>query len=147
MSFRGRGTLEVKKSSNPFFQTTNSNIGVNPHERTDWTGDVDPAMLKSEAAAKETFSFLYTRESDVIGSQVPKPTREEKSLLTKTEFLKKRRAELRTQMLSDSASFEETSSAAPMRVTAEDMLKVYKHEPKSEDPRFMTTSVRFRSVL
>ena len=138
MAHRGRGLLEVKPSNNPFFQSTASDIGVNPYNGVQWSGDHDPAMLKASSVSKDTFSFLYARESDTIGSRVAKPPVERPSLLTKTEFLKKRREELRARMTVDEA---EMQNVVPPKVTVEDVLAHYKHEPKVEDPRYMTTSV------
>jgi hypothetical protein len=57
--------------------------------------------------------------------------------LSKTEFLKKRREELLNTVDFKSEkdeSYKKTSSG-------EDLLKVYKHIPKEEDPRFTTSSV------
>lgn len=148
MSSRGRGLLEIKPSSNPFFQSTGSDIGVNPHIPVKWTGDVDPAMTRVNPASKDTFSFLYTRESDTIGSKVAKPQNEHPQILTKTEFLKKRREELRTQMLLDSGGIDpyatEGEAGGGLESTkpnVEEILSRYTHAPKQEDPRYMTTAV------
>ncbi len=138
MTQRGRGLLEIKSSNNPFFQAASADIGTNPHLVTKWSGNTDPAMTKTSSASKDTFSFLYTRESDIIGSLVPKSNVEVKSLLTKTEFLKKRREEMRAQMLTDCVSEPEPIP----RPSTEEILAHYHHAPKVEDPRFLTTSVK-----
>lgn len=87
------------------------------------------------------FAFLYTRESDRIGSKVAKPVMKETRLLTKTEFLKKKREEVSA---SNSLSQEEDDREAhnsPTKRNAEDILAVYKHVPKYEDPRYTTSTV------
>lgn len=141
MARRGRGLLEVKSSSNPFFQSTASDIGTIPTRTIKWTGDVDPAMMTSHTQKEDTFSFLYSRESDTIGSMVRKPVLEKKELLTKTEFLKKRRETLREEMGDTVGNGDESETV--FKVTAEQVLAQYRHVPKLEDPRFMTTSVSF----
>lgn len=98
---RGRGTLTVRKSNNPFFQTTQGDIGYNADKQADsnapeWKSpltDHDFKMAQSmnlneegkEFTAADTqklaydkgnFGFLYTRTSDTIGSKVPKPSME-----------------------------------------------------------------------
>jgi hypothetical protein len=139
MAQRGRGLLEVKPSNNPFMQSTSADLGVNPYQKVEWSGDHDPAMTRNaDGANRDTFSFLYARESDNIGGRVAKPTNEKPRLLTKTEFLKKRREELRAQMTVDEVAMQ---NAVEPTYTVEEILTHYKHEPKSEDPRFMTTSV------
>lgn len=139
MSQRGRGLLEIQHSNNPFFQTSGRDVGVNPYSKKVWSGDVDPAMIKKNVHAQENFSFLYTRESDTIGSRVTKPSLENREILTKTEFLKKRREELRSNMGEEDLAFDTTESSK-FQITAEEILSVYKHEPKNEDPRFTTSS-------
>jgi hypothetical protein len=135
---RGRGLLEVKPCSNPFMQSTSADIGVNPYLGVAWTGENDPAMTRASDGSKDTFSFLYARESDNIGARVAKPINEKPRLLTKTEFLKKRREELRSQMTMDEVQMQNTVIPSP---TAEDILVHYKHDPRAEDPRYTTTSV------
>ena len=42
MTFRGRGILEIKSSSNPFLQTVNSQLGADPNDTINWKHDVNP---------------------------------------------------------------------------------------------------------
>lgn len=89
------------------------------------------------------FAFLYSRESDRIGAKVAKPVMKETKLLTKTEFLKKKREEFAasSSMYEEQYHREETTQS-PGKRTAENVLAVYKHEPKYEDPRYTTSTVR-----
>lgn len=74
MTCRGRGCLEIKPSPNPFFQTTSADIGVNAHNQIDWKIDGKAPPFNSSAQHSDgNFLFLYSRESEVIGSKVPKP--------------------------------------------------------------------------
>ena len=87
MSIRGRGTLVVKPSNNPFFQSTQADIGYFAQEKQQWksplteldyenAGNVmsengQTAEEKEKAAFdKGNFSFLYARTSDSIGAKV-----------------------------------------------------------------------------
>ncbi len=145
MSHRGRGTLEVKPSSNPFFQTTASDIGVDTKKKINWSYDVNPSMVETEAYVNDgTFAFLYKRTSDEIGAKVAKPTgglySSEVKMLSRTEFLKKRREELMNSAAADSIRASRQQAEAP-RPTVDEILQVYKHDSKKEDPRYTTTGV------
>lgn len=137
--------MEIKPSPNPFFQSTSSDIGVNAKEEIEWkiNGEVPPfevAPFKSDG----NFLFLYSRESDVIGSKVPKPVVEEKKVLTKTEFLKKKRemVEMARSVDGNGNNGNEELKSPSQKVEA--LLEVYKHEPKYEDPRYTTANVQYR---
>lgn len=137
-----RGLL--KPSSNPFFQTTASDIGIRPTETIVWTGNADPAMkCAAVSERKDMFGFLYSRESDRIGAMVPKPSNStHKAPLTKTEFLKKRRELLRT-IGPDEFDLELLSTTKKEELVKPDVeavLKVFKQGTKVEDPRYTSTN-------
>ncbi len=141
MSLRGRGLLEIKPSSNPFFQSTTSEIGSRPDPSEQWKVDGKvPPFQQGKHNVDGNFAFLYSRESDRIGSKVPKPVMKESKLLTKTEFLKKKREEFAaSSTYQEETQYQEEHS--PGKRTAEDVLSVYKHIPKYEDPRYTTSTV------
>jgi hypothetical protein len=141
MTCRGRGCLEIKPSPNPFFQTSSADIGVNAHNQIDWKIDGKAPPFNSSAQHSDgNFLFLYSRESDVIGAKVPKPVMDQKKLLTKTEFLKKKR-----EMVEATKSFEESNDAVDELISttarAEAVLNGFQHNPKFEDPRYTTSNV------
>jgi hypothetical protein len=144
MSLRGRGLLEVKPSTNPFFQTTTSDIGTNPNEEIKWQvqGKVPP-FQSGKHNVDGNFAFLYSRESDRIGSKVQKPVMKETRLLTKTEFLKKKREEQEAANMDRLEEDESSDPASPGKRTAEDILAVYQHVPKYEDPRYTTSTSEY----
>jgi hypothetical protein len=145
MSLRGRGLLEVKPSPNPFFQTTTGEIGARPDENIQWKVDgKQPPFQHGKHTVDGNFSFLYTRESDRIGGKVPKPVMKETRLLTKTEFLKKKREEF-AATASDLPDELQEATRSPPKPTAAGVLAVYKHEPKYEDPRYTTSMVSFQT--
>jgi hypothetical protein len=135
MSVRGRGCLEVKPSTNPFFQTTTSDIGAKQVAGQAWTvGGKAPPFSNSKHIVDGNFSFLYTRESDRIGGKVAKPVMKDSKLLTKTEFLKKKREEMAY------SEYDQERENSPTKRTAEGVLAVYKHNSKVEDPRYTTST-------
>ena len=74
MTMRGRGSLEVKPSNNPFFVRTSGDFGVTPEEHVEWKAALNPDFAASlKMKRSENFSFLYTRESDNIGAKVDNP--------------------------------------------------------------------------
>jgi len=143
MSLRGRGLLEVKPSANPFFQTTTSEIGSKHDASEQWKVDGKvPPFHHGKHNVDGNSAFLYSRESDRIGAKVAKPVMKETKLLTKTEFLKKKREEFAASSSQYEEQFHrEESLLSPGKRTAENVLAVYKHEPKYEDPRYTTSTV------
>lgn len=153
MTQRGRGTLEVHRSRNPFFQTTyGMDIGIKPNENIPWDasraeympdpepepsiegeivqGSPAPSPGKSE---KPDFSFLYARSSDVIGAKVKMAEGPMAALLERPagpQSIKNKH--LRRQ--------EDNMSPQKEKPNVERILTVYHHEPKPEDPRYTTSS-------
>lgn len=120
-------------------QTTANDIGIKPHNNIDWKISGKPPPFKAKQHEVDgNFGFLYSRESDVIGSKVYKPVSDMPKLLTKTEFLKKKREEF----FASNAAMEEHEYVEAPRNLAADTLQVYQHHPKMEDPRYTTSNVR-----
>jgi|LauGreSBDMM110SN_4_FD.fasta_scaffold174101_1 hypothetical protein len=142
MSVRGRGTLTVKPSPNPFFQTVASDIGVEPAKNIAWKGNADPAMKRSNTTLQDNFSFLYTRESDKIGSMVNKPVMSGHKILSRTEFLKQRREKLRQEELTedDISLLLLNQQEEIIKPDVPRILEVFKQGTKDEDPRYTTTN-------
>lgn len=139
MTHRGRGCLEVNESPNPFFQKTSADYGARPQDAIKWSVDGKPPPFHhSKHKVDGNFSFLYSRESDRIGSKVAKPPMKEVKLLTKTEFLKKKREEVEQEVeVVDEDDIQEETKEKP---SAEDILRAYNHAPKYEDPRYTTST-------
>lgn len=81
------------------------------------------------------FAFLYSRESDRIGARVPKPDRPE------LPRLPMRRTTQRPLLENDPNTNNNTESLQLPRRTAEEVLQLYRHESKVEDPRYLTSAV------
>lgn len=138
------GALEVTPSSNPFFQTTGTQIGTDTQSNIKWSYDPNPSMLATSSGGDRdgNFAFLYTRTSDTIGSKVPKPTNSIPTMMTKTEFLRKRREDLANSEYA-MKMLEQTAVVSRPKQTAEEILKSYKQGTKIEDPRYTTTNNEF----
>mmetsp|Transcript_10248 Transcript_10248/g.13362 ORF Transcript_10248/g.13362 Transcript_10248/m.13362 type:complete len:215 (-) Transcript_10248:246-890(-) len=72
---RGRGTLEVRESANPFFVTNSSNYGLSADKFYSKQFDAPavhrPHVDKQNADdQKPDFSFLYQKESERIGAKI-----------------------------------------------------------------------------
>lgn len=137
--------MEVRPSDNPFFQPVSHDLGRTSEHCPDWkvNGRL-PVFNSSQHKVEGNFSFLYSRESDKIGGRVPKPEINEAKMLSRTEFLKQRREKMLSEMTQEER--EENSemfahSSAKPKVNPEDFLKIYKHEAKYEDPRYLTSGV------
>jgi hypothetical protein len=137
---RGRGLLEVKASNNPFMVKTSSDFGIVPEDHVAWKASLNPDFAASlKAKRPENFSFLYTRESDSIGAKVDNPLDSKPRVLTKTEFLKKWRAERTKDInLDELRSAEEEKEKEKPDVDR--ILNSWKQGTHEEDPRFQTTN-------
>jgi hypothetical protein len=142
------GLLEVKKSANPFFQTSNGEYGGNIKELAASTSKFnlipgDRGMLEEEKSYKEEdedFSFLYGRTSDKYGSTVPKPERVREYTISKAELAKRRRETIR---LLDTLIPDNKKSDGFQAMTQDEvgrLLKSWKQGTKSEDPRYTTAN-------
>ena len=143
--YRGRGALEVKPSTNPFFVRTSGDYGVEPEQHTSWSGAINPDFAKSMKVSRpESFSFLYTRESDNIGGKIDNPLDTKPRVLTKTEFLKKWREEQMTRPDLNAHTLElPTEDANATKRTPDEvnkLLAVWKQGTKEEDPRYTSTN-------
>lgn len=140
MSLRGRGALEIRRSENPFFQSVGADIGLTAQNANfDWKLNGNPPPMNAKPYKVDgNFAFLYTRESDMIGSKVNKPQVSETRMLTRSEFLKQRREKAWETMTMENVPTEEPVTQKP---TAEDFLRTYHHASKEEDPRYTTAGV------
>lgn len=151
--YHGRGLMEIRQSSNPFFKTVNSDIGSsvnsNVNESFQWKHDPNPALLIPSNEKDGSFPFLFARTSDLIGSHVQVPSdptsSNKKNIYSKTEFLKKRREdllltidEMNLKALSESYNIKKNKV---VKVDTADKLKCYKHEPIKEHPLYTRSSV------
>lgn len=157
MALRGRGCLELRHSDNPFFQPVSADIGRTTKDAvsTTWKVSGSPPRFSSQKHEVDgNFAFLYTRESDRIGAKVTKPMMPEVKMMTRTEFLKQRRERAQQEQLALTEHGEpgaEETEEHPVdaageivgrKLSPEEYLQVYRHEPKYEDPRYMTSTVR-----
>ena len=137
MSHRGRGCLEIKPSDNAFYQTTTGEIGLKPNIipgtssfRRPFTDTIpeNSTELSTTGATSGNFSFLYTRESDKIGSMV----RKDGMQMTKTL---PRKPSFGTRFI------EAGTTQVPPKPSAEELLSYYRQGTKQEDPRYTTSTV------
>ena len=67
MSCRGRGTLTVRRSDNPFFQTTTGDIGQDFTKEVEYAAPtVERAPPRRTLVDNYDFGFLYEKMSDDI---------------------------------------------------------------------------------
>jgi len=148
MTARGRGCLEVRPSDNPFFQPMSADFGKTAQDTlVEWKVSGSPPKFSSKKHQVDgNFMFLYTRESDRIGQKVAKPEMSETKMLSRTEFLRKRRERTQSELIDgEEGELEHSPSESQTveKVSAEELLKIYKHEPKQEDPRYITSASEY----
>ena len=130
MANRGRGLLEVQKSSNPFFQTANGEYGVNIAQQVAYRDKFnlipgDKSSFKDSEkkyADDEDFSFLYQRTSEKIGSTVPKPERTREYSISKADLAKRRRETIRLL----ETILPQNNKTEPVKPTADDVSRTLK---------------------
>lgn len=89
------------------------------------------------------FSFLYSKESDRIGEKINKPGTTMIQPISRAEFLRTRREQQHLLAQQNHSILKESMLPTKQKMTAEELLNIYKHEPKYEDPRYITSSVSF----
>jgi hypothetical protein len=125
---RGRGILEVRKSDNPFYETTSSSIGlnININELQD-TKAMSTKLMNdpvSHPAGNPQFSFLYTRTSDIYGVD---PLKIDSSFNYDTSAFKQ--------------TFEnEHNNKSKHTSNAKAALQLLKHEPIKQNPLYATSA-------
>jgi hypothetical protein len=140
MSQRGRGCLEIRPSDNAFYRTTTSEIGDQPGKYYDTRNLMDANTGESEnldesGPKPQSFAFLYTRESDKIGSKVRKDGVNVGLQITLSNT---RRPRTRTHEFIPLDGT--TSNVTSGNQKVEEILLSYKQNSKVEDPRFTTSS-------
>lgn len=130
MSIRGRGTLVVNPSSNPFFQTASQTIGADPYRKSDWERNRDEKNKRTEASSNKTFAFQFTRESDTIGSV---PPHNDEPPIVNTQL----------DIPSSQVNNVTITDGHLVKLSAESVLSNYEHETKKEHPCYITTAVSF----
>ena len=150
MSNRGRGTLEVKRSNNPFYQSANSEYGnVHAADKV-WDAPIlssaidDVINNTSSVKAKEdngNFAFLYTRTSDAIGSRVPKAESSKQFGMTEKDF-RNMRNEIKKKIIAEAIAAnpsltirEKKEDLESKKTNVEELLRTFKQGTKVEDPR------------
>ena len=139
----------MKHSSNPFMITSNQNYGIQletlknncallqhftPNECDD-----NQVTENGNENGEPNLSFLYTRESDKIGAEVPVT----RSALAKAFDHKEETKGQRQLVESKRANSTKKKNLSMTEIKA--TLDNYSHEPKSENPLYTTTSNEFGS--
>ncbi|CAN0354805.1 unnamed protein product [Ectocarpus sp. 6 AP-2014] len=155
MAQRGRGCLEIRDSSNPFFTTTNSRIGNSACQKHEY--DAPPVFRKvpkvDPVAAGIDWSFMYTRESDRIGTGVPPSDSKLGAVVGRRESLGQRARERDSEApvmyereeetgvpLRDATCFDLKNRVPEDKDARDELLKNFKHTSKKENPLYSTTN-------
>ena len=141
MSCRGRGTLTVRRSDNPFFQTTTGDIGQDFTKEVEYAAPtVERAPPRRTLVDNYDVGFLYEKMSADIGAgQHHAP-----SNLSRAMGAQDTPAQLTRLKTMGAPASAATIAAAESRPSAADrverILEIYKHAPKKEHEMYMTTS-------
>ena len=111
--------------SNPFYQTTSQTLGSDPFSPAKWNTKAKTEKQElNEEKNKGNFAFLYSRESDRIGSRPDLQTNEPLSY----------------DAIPVSRIIRQQKHDNEHKRTAVEVLENYKHIPKSEHPRYLTST-------
>lgn len=136
MMMRGRGTMTVRKSENPFFQPSSQDFG----RRFD-AGE----PFKEEPQPSSEFQFLYQRVNDDIGKGIvsrsdSKLSESMAKTLSRAEIVRLGRRRRQPSSVADCTSAADKKD--PTR-HAELVLKSYQHHAHQEHPMYHTTSNQY----
>ena len=113
-------------NNNPFYQTTSQTLGTDPFAPTKWDSKAktESNNKQEEDKNKGNFAFLYSRESDRIGSRPDLETNEP----------------LNYDAIPVSRLIQQQKHDNEHKRTAVEVLENYKHTPKTEHPRYLTST-------
>lgn len=140
MSQRGRGCLEIRPSDSAFYRTTTSEIGDRPEKNYDTRELMNGNTKQSETLddnipTPQSFAFLYTKESDKIGSKVRMDGVNANLQMTLSNA---RRGRSKSSAFASQAGTMSSADSANQKT--DEILLSYKQGTKVEDPRFTTSS-------
>lgn len=140
MANRGRGTLSVRKSNNPFFQTTNQAFGEDFSEDVEFTApSVLRAAPKKKLEDEFDFGFQYARAAEEIGKGIPQSDSRLSSAMAQGDSLSQI-SRLKSGTTGMRPVDEETSSGDNATQRAESILQHYKHNPRNEHSMYQTNN-------
>jgi len=149
MAVRGRGTLQVRESPNPFFCTTQSDIGTNLTKyKRSFEGPpcYKINIEKTESQKRAHFPFLYRRSSDDIGKGIPPSGSKLAEIMDHFES-PSQQANIRAMGLKpvlvrpedEEAKYVWTKDKDLFLIDRERYLNAYDHNPKRQNPLYTTT--------
>mmetsp|Transcript_22578 Transcript_22578/g.33257 ORF Transcript_22578/g.33257 Transcript_22578/m.33257 type:complete len:203 (+) Transcript_22578:786-1394(+) len=146
----GRVAQETGKVPNPFMVTSNQSYGMSLTSLAAYNGEYLTAEPKKSIPKDDEYdlSFLYSRESDRIGEGINLSDSSMAKVLSTKEppscFAKNRRNSVFVQpeAIENSATGSTTASMpeSSKKDHIEKSLNDYKHNPKEQNPLFITTS-------
>ncbi len=139
--------IEMKETTNPFMITSNQNYGIvfeelkncELNQKSDFNDDLateGKGQGQTTTAAEPKLSFLYKRESDRIGSEVEVSKSALARAFDKGKPLRKRQL----KFMNETVETEPNNSTTECSSRVNAILDDYKHERKTENPLFTTTS-------
>lgn len=135
MSQRGRGCFEIRPPTSAFYRTSTSEIGDEIIRTTDIVDISESSERQAASTATQSFSFLYTRESDKIGSKVRNDAIDNNPHFSAVAC--QRRQNRARNMIDENETCETIKIP---ELTTEQVLATYKQGSKVEDPRFTTSA-------
>ena len=144
MANRGRGTLSVRRSTNPFFQPTSQMVGEDfSHEIIYTTPEVIRPPRPAALVDDFDFGFLMARASEDIGKGIePSDSRLSRAMAQRDTLRDKSRMRTGGMDMPTTASTE-VSRALTATERSERILEGYIHEPRQEHSMYTTTSNQF----
>ena len=119
---RGRGTLTIRKTDNPFYETTNDKYGEAVRLPKDFTSSPETF---SQEKRRSDFTFLYSKTSDVYGED---------------PFKQSPLVDFNYDRVTFKDSYSPIKNTHEHRVDASKALQLYKHEPIRQNPLYATSA-------
>ncbi|KAJ1444571.1 hypothetical protein M885DRAFT_552589 [Pelagophyceae sp. CCMP2097] len=140
---RGRGTLSVRPSSNPFFQTSSLSIGEDFHREVQYSAPTNERPLRpSKLEDDYDFNFQYKRASEEIGVGIPQSDSKLSKAMGANDTLKDRAMAKSGGPIPSLTRQEEAAGPPAMSSTqkAAEILKGYQHAPRPEHVMYQTNN-------
>ena len=143
MANRGRGTLTVRRSDNPFFQPSSQTVGEDfSTEITYNAPTVERSARPKKLEDDYEFGFLYKRASEDIGKGISASDSRLSQAMAQGDTLRDI-AKMKTGGCE--ATTQADDAPPPMNATtrAEKILEGYAHAPRSEHSMYQTTNNQY----
>lgn len=143
MANRGRGTLTVRRSDNPFFQPSSQTVGEDFSEEIVYNAPTVERVGRPKKLEDDyEFGFLYKRASEDIGRGIDPSDSRLSRAMAQGDTLRDI-AKMKTGGIEKPTGDDDGAPELSGTLRAERILDRYHHEPRAEHTMYQTTNNQY----